>query len=148
MSPTDGVYLAHVNLEVTNLARARTFYDRVLPLLGFRRLPLSDAAWLGYRKRRMTLWITVSRPARTSRHAPHAPTNGATDPISDHLGFRVPSSKRVKEIEATLRGRGLTPVYGLDKVATTGKSWYVSCAFRDPDNNVVEIYTVASRRGH
>lgn len=145
MGLASGIRLGHVNLEVTRLATARRFYDRFLPVLGFRRVPRTGPVWLGYRKGSVTLWITVSRPRRTVRRPPRVPTDGATDPISDHLGFWVPSTHRLEEIERRLRGKGLRPVYPLDRVATRGSTWYISSAWRDPDENVLELYTVARR---
>lgn len=144
MPPRERARLGHVNLEVRSLSRARRFYDRFLPPLGFRRLPPADAAWLGYRGGPVTVWLTESHPARAVHGVPHVPTDGSSDPISEHLGFRVRSAGRVRELEALLRRRGLKPVYGGDRVPTRG-SWYVSCAFRDPDNNVLEIYAVTRR---
>lgn len=146
MRLSDGVRLDHVNLEVTNLDRARRFYDRFLPVLGFPRIPSDDPYWLGYRKGRMALWITVSHPARVIRREPHVPTDGVKDPISDHIAFRAPSPERVAAIEKALRRRGFVPVYSTDKLAAFGPSWYTSNAWKDPDNNVLEIYSVTKRR--
>jgi catechol 2,3-dioxygenase-like lactoylglutathione lyase family enzyme len=146
MSGVNGLRLQHVNLEVRNLQRARRFHDRLLPVLGFRRLPITDAAWLGYRRGRTTLWFTVIRPHRTRLGRPHVPTTGTTDPISNHLGFRVPRATQVAQIEDAMRKRGIVPVYGFSKVPTAGRTWYVSAAWRDPDNNVFEVYTVSRRR--
>ncbi|MCI4347641.1 MAG: hypothetical protein L3J97_03355 [Thermoplasmata archaeon] len=142
MKPGRRVRLDHVNIEVTDLGRARRFHDRLLPILGFRRLPILDAAWLGYRSSSMTLWFTVSRPRRTFKGIPHVPTDGAKDPISDHLAFRVPTPRDVRDVERVLRGKNVKPVYGFDAVAAQGPSWYVSAAWRDPDNNVFEVYSV------
>jgi catechol 2,3-dioxygenase-like lactoylglutathione lyase family enzyme len=140
--PARGVRLGHINLEVTNLGRARGFYDRFLPSLGFRRLPILDRAWLGYRKGRMTIWITVSRPRRTVRRAANVPTTGTNDPISDHLGFWVPTKELLRSLEKQLRSVPLTPVYATCRVPTRGNTWYVSNAWQDPDGNVLELYTV------
>ena len=146
MSGVISLRLEHVNLEVRNLQRARRFHDRFLPVLGFHRLSITDAAWLGYRRGRTTLWFTVSQPRRTRIVRPHVPTTGTIDPISNHLGFRVPRATHVTHIENALRKRGIAPVYGFSKVPTAGRMWYVSAAWRDPDNNVFEVYTVTRRR--
>ena len=143
---SQGLRLAHINLEVRDLERARRFHDRFLPILGFHRLPITDATWLGYRKGRMTLWFTVSRQRRTQLGRPHVPTTGAGDPISNHLGFRIPRAAQVHLIERALRRKGVAPVYGFSKVPTAGSTSYVSAAWRDPDNNVFEVYAV-TRRG-
>lgn len=146
MPATPTVRLGHINVEVTSLARAQRFYDRLLPVLGFRRLRNGDSTWIGYRKGTLTLWLTVSRPRQAVRRRPTVPTTGATDPISDHIGFWVPDSKTIARLERRLLRLGLRPVYGLDRVATAGQTWYVSDAWCDPDNNVLELYTVEKRK--
>lgn len=143
---SDGVRFGHVNIEVTDLGRARQFYDRFLSVLGFLRIPSDDPHWLGYRKGRMAIWLTVSRPARVARGTPHVPTDGVQDPISDHIAFVAPSPKRVAEIERALRRRGFTPVYPTERQTARGPSWYTSNAWSDPDNNVLEVYSVTRRR--
>ncbi|HYB79473.1 MAG TPA: VOC family protein [Thermoplasmata archaeon] len=146
MPLSEGVRLGHVNLEVSDLRRARQFYDRFLSVLGFRREMSNDPYWLGYRKGRTAIWVTVSRPPRVRRKAPHVPIDGVKDPISDHIAFAVPSGKRVADLEAALRRRGFRPVYSTDWQDAHGNRWYVSNAWRDPDNNVLEIYSLTRRR--
>lgn len=141
----DGVRLGHVNLEVSNLGAARSFYDKILPVLGFTRVPGADRFWLGYRKGRFSMWITVSRPRRVDRRAPHVPTDGVRDPISDHLGFRAPSLKRVYALERALAKHGLEPVYSTSRQSAHGATWYTSNAWKDADNNVIEVYAVTRR---
>ena len=146
MPEVEKVRLGHINIEVRNLARARRFYDKFLPALGFRRLRNGDSAWVGYRKGSLTLWLTVSRPRQVVRRRPKVPTTGATDPISDHLGFRIPDSRTIARLERKLMGLGLSPLYKIDRVATVGHTWYVSDAWCDPDNNVFELYTLERRK--
>jgi catechol 2,3-dioxygenase-like lactoylglutathione lyase family enzyme len=134
-----------VNIEVSNLAKARRFYDGFLPVLGFKRVAPEDLFWLGYRKGRTTVWITASHPKRVARTTPHVPTDGLEDPISDHLGFRASSSKRVSDLETALRRRGFKPVYSAAKQRAHGPTWYTSNAWCDPDDNVFEIYAVTER---
>lgn len=147
MSLTTGVRLGHVNLEVSDLRRALAFYDRFLPVLGFRRLPSPPPfqGWVGYRKGRTAIWITVSRPRRARRGPPRVPTSGVTDPISDHLGFEARSQFQVRQLERALRKKGLRPVYRTGAVNMGGGVSYVSCAFQDPDHNVLEVYTLSRR---
>jgi len=138
-------------LEVSNLADARKFYDGFLTLLGFRKVPVRDRFWMGYRKEDMAIWITSSRPRRAIHQRPHIPTNGARDPISEHVGFWIPSMKQLQRLEEELEAKGYKAVYSLDKVPTGSPfsrwpSWYVSCAWSDEDNNVLELYTLARRK--
>jgi catechol 2,3-dioxygenase-like lactoylglutathione lyase family enzyme len=145
MRLASGVRLGHVNLEVSSLARARAFYDVLLSELGFRRRPNTGPHWIGYHRRGTDLWLTVSRPRRARRARPRVPTNGAKDPISDHLGFWVPSERQLLRLERRLIARGLRPVYALDRTKVWGGYWYISDAWSDPDHNVLELYTL--RRG-
>lgn len=145
MGLSDGIRLGHVNIEVTDLARARRFYDRFLPVLGFTRVQPDDPFWLGYRKGLTALWITVSHPNRVRRKTPHVPTDGIEDPISDHLGFHAPSSKRVFDLESALRKKGFNPVYSTARQQAHGPALYTSNAWKDPDNNVLEIYALTTR---
>lgn len=139
---SDGVQLEHVNLKVTNLDRARRFYDRFLPVSGFPRLPSDVPWWLGNRKGRMALRITVSHTVRVTRSTPHIPTDGVKNPISDHFAFRAPSPERVTAMEKALRRRGFTPVSSTDRLTAHGRSWCASNTWKNPDDNVLEIYLV------
>lgn len=145
MRLSDGVRLGHLNIETTSLAAARRFYDKFLPVLGFSRIKPEDPFWLGYRKGRLAIWVTVSRPRRVTRRLPQVPTDGIEDPISDHIGFQAPSSSRVFELEEALRKLGFKPVYATAKQTAHGPAWYTSNAWRDRDNNVLEIYALTRR---
>jgi catechol 2,3-dioxygenase-like lactoylglutathione lyase family enzyme len=145
MELSNDVYLGHVSIEVTDLAKARRFYDRLLPVLGFSRIRPISPSWLGYRKAETTIWITVRHTKRVIRQPPHIPADGADDPISDHLGFRAPSSKRVADFESALRGRGLKPLYSTGREKVSGEKWYTSNAWIDPDYDVLEIYALTRK---
>jgi catechol 2,3-dioxygenase-like lactoylglutathione lyase family enzyme len=145
MARSSGIRLGHVNLEVTDLQSARRFYDRFFPVLGFSLILPVDRFWVGYRKGHTAIWLTATRPGRVVRRAPHVPIDGNKDPISDHLGFQAPSVRRVLEVERSLRRLGFRPVYSTDRQRTKGPTWYTSNAWRDPDNNVLEVYAVTRR---
>jgi len=117
---------------VSNLVKAATFYDSFLPVLGFSRITPISQAWLGYRKSKTTFWFTVSRRRRVTRKTPHIPADGADHPISDHIGFLVPSSKQVEDLEAALRVRGFVPLYSTGRERIGNRSWYTSNAWKDP----------------
>jgi catechol 2,3-dioxygenase-like lactoylglutathione lyase family enzyme len=142
---SDGVRLGHVNIEVSDLRVARRFYDRFFSVLGFTRIQQSDKFWLGYKNGSISLWLTVSRPCRLRRSVPHVPTDGMRDPISDHLGLRARSSRRVFALEKALRKEGFRPIYASTKQPTPGSTWYTSNAWKDLDNNVFEIYAITRR---
>src|SRR5271169_66883 len=140
-----GLGIGHVSIEVLDLDKARDFYDRFLPVLGFRKIQPVTSAWLGYRKEKTTLWFTVSKRQRVKRDLPHVPADGADDPISDHIGFCADSSEQVEALETILRRNGLVPIYSTGKEKLSSRSFYTSNAWNDPDNNVLEIYALTSR---
>lgn len=145
MGLADGVSLGHVGIEVSDLGRARRFYDKFLPVIGFRDLGLNWPGWLGYRKGATYLWITASHPRRTRRRLPRVPPGDTAEIISDHLGFKARSPSQVRAIERALRAKGLKPVYTTDSIDMGKGAKYVSCAFQDSDHNVMEVYVLTKR---
>lgn len=147
MKAAHGVHLGHVNLEVSDLDRSRKFYDAFLTTLGFRRIPHTTALWVGYLKGRTRIWLTVETPRRAVRRAPRIPTKSGADWISDHLGFAVPTVRALARLERELQRKHLPQVYRLDRQRIDGfagspkGSYYISHAWRDPDNHVLELYT-------
>lgn len=147
MANAKGVHLGHVSLEVSDLERSRQFYDAFLSTLGFQRIPHTTSLWVGYRKGRTRIWLTEEKPRRAVRKAPRIPTESGADWISDHIGFAVPTVRALAGLERELRKKRFKPVYGLDRQRIDGfagapkRSYYVSHAWRDPDNNVLELYT-------
>ncbi len=147
MSNSARVHLGHVSLEVSDLERSQKFYDAFLSTLGFRRIPHTTSLWVGYRKGRTRIWLTEERPRRAVRKAPRIPTKSGADWVSDHIGFAVPSVRALAGLERELRKKRFKPFYGLDRQRIDGfagapkRSYYVSHAWCDPDNNVLELYT-------
>ncbi len=144
-----GAKLGHVSLGVSNVARAEKFYDEFFGLLGFRKVPIRNRHMIGYRKAHVAFWVNAFHPKRDGPLRPHiATTNGW---VSDHLGFWIPSVEQLKKLEQELIDRGFKPLYRLDREATgfpfsQEPSWYFSNAWSDPDNNVLELYTLTKRK--
>ena len=84
----------HVSIGVSNIARAKTFYDRALEPLGYRRL--SDGAdSLGYGKETVGLWIGL-----TSAPVPDDPKSGL------HFCFAAPDRESVARFHAAALAAG------------------------------------------
>ena len=49
------------------------------------------------------------------------------------------------DLEAALRRLRFRPVYPTDWQRAHGNRWYVSNTWKDPDNNVLEIYSLIGR---
>jgi catechol 2,3-dioxygenase-like lactoylglutathione lyase family enzyme len=137
----------HVGIEVSNLSKAKRFYDRFLLTIGFRRVRTSSPRWLAYRGGGVTLWLTESRPARVVRQPPRAPRTDEEDPISDHLAFQVRSGKQVVDLCRALERKGFRPIYPVEWQACQGGWWYVSTAWSDDDGIVIELYATPRRAG-
>lgn len=137
-----------MNIEVSDLDDAGKFYDAFLTTLGFRRIPHTTKLWVGYHKGRTSIWITEEKPRRAVRKAPRIPTETGADWISDHLGFSVPTVRALAALERRMRKKHLKPVYRMTRQRIDGfagarkGTYYVSHAWRDSDNNVLELYTL------
>ena len=128
----------HVYLAVTDLARARRFYDGVLGALGFEHAeePIGGDPHAHYWNRALQLSL---RPARAAgvRHDPYAPG-------LHHLCFQVHDAAAVDAAHAKLRALGceataprLYPEYNPDYYATF---------FADPDGIRLEIVARKAKR--
>ena len=129
----------HIYLAVSDLGRARAFYDVVLgEVLGFERgepFSLDGEAHVHYYNH---LFGVVLRPARHA--APHDPYA----PGMHHLCLRVESREDVERVAAELDARGIAasparlyPEYAPDYVATF---------FNDPDGIRLEVTNYRSER--
>ena len=117
----------HVSIGVRDLARAKRFYDAVLPPLGYACLS-EDAGALGYGRDKIALWIgTAARPV-------------PPDPDSNlHFCFAAPTRAAVDAFHAAALSTGgadngapgLRPDYGAD--------YYAAFAV-DPDGYRIEAY--------
>jgi catechol 2,3-dioxygenase-like lactoylglutathione lyase family enzyme len=92
MQPTGAIH--HIDLTASDLARSTLFYDRVLPLLGFRRI--ADCAegplWAGAQ---LELGLQA---ARSGRQRPH----DRFSPGLHHLAFTAPGRDAVDALHREL----------------------------------------------
>lgn len=118
----------HIDLTVSDFRRAKEFYARVLPLMGFERLPkeVGAVAWRGA----SIIAIQPAKPEEKDRpHSRHAPG-------FHHLALAAPSRQAVDDVHARLVSLGVTI---LDPPAeypyTPG---YYAVFFADPDGLKLE----------
>ena len=119
-----GIRLGHVQLRVRDLARSRTFYQRLL----------------GWTLRESGRGVAFLGPAAGPDHHQlalfHVGENVPTNPCAvglSHVAFEVASREALVDVYRRLVRNG-THVAGLD----LGVSW--SLYLKDPDGNEVEIY--------
>jgi catechol 2,3-dioxygenase-like lactoylglutathione lyase family enzyme len=128
--------LRHLSLEVSDVARTTWFYDRFLGELGFRRF-VADPNYVAFTDGDLTLWLIKDRSPRIRRRPP----TGDEEVIAEHLAFHVESADRVRAIEARLAKAELYPVFRGEEHPEF-RTGYFSATWVDPDQVVLEVYTV------
>ena len=133
---TEIIGIDHIYLAVSDLAVSEAFYDRAMPLLGFRknRFEIGGDPHVQYYNR---LFGFVLRPARGGRHDSYAPG-------LHHLCLRVDTEADVDAAAAALRAAGIEtseprrfPEYAPD---------YRAIFFQDPDGIRLEITNYRQER--
>jgi catechol 2,3-dioxygenase-like lactoylglutathione lyase family enzyme len=119
----------HLDLTVTDLARSTAFYDRVLPLLGFRRVPDCDGnpVWAGAYAE---IGLQPARPTAARLHDRYAPG-------LHHVALSAPDRAAVDRLHGDLQRFG---VRILDPPATYDRyaAGYYAIFFADPDGIKLE----------
>jgi catechol 2,3-dioxygenase-like lactoylglutathione lyase family enzyme len=135
-----GTTLRHLSLEVSDIARTSWFYDRFLGQLGFREF-VKDADYVAYTDGDMTVWLIHERSPRIRRKPP----TGEEEVVAEHLAFHVDSPARVKAIEDALAKAEIYALFRTEEHPEF-RAGYVSASWVDPDNIVLEVYTVPPRK--
>jgi catechol 2,3-dioxygenase-like lactoylglutathione lyase family enzyme len=129
-------WLHHVDITVSDLARATAFYDAILPLMGFRRgADCADGpVWTGAQ---VEIGLQRSRPASRQEHDRYAPG-------LHHLAFGAPDRAAVDRLHDELRRRQveiLDPPAQYDEYAPG----YYAVFFAGPDSVKLEyVFTPTS----
>jgi catechol 2,3-dioxygenase-like lactoylglutathione lyase family enzyme len=136
--------LGHIDLEVRDIARSLRFYDRFLPALGFRRVARGKN-FLVYGKGRVHFEIVASPSPRVVRRPPKIPSQRGMV-VHDHIAFRVPSLRGLRELERRIVRTGLKPLWRVDDFHGE-RPGFDSAVWVDPDNVVWELSRYLPSRG-
>ena len=117
----------HVSIGVSDVARARTFYDAALKPLGYRLLSDGETS-LGYGNGSVTLWVQKS--------ASPVPADMAS---GLHFCFDAPSRKAVDAFHKAALGAGGRDNGRPGLRADYGDNYYAAFAI-DPDGYRLEAY--------
>lgn len=117
----------HLDLTVAHLATATTFYEGVLPLMGFRRLPDAPEGplWLG---EGVEIGLQAARRAR-----PH----DRYSPGLHHLAFEAPSRRDVDRVYEQLLALRVLVLDAPAEYPAYGPGYY-AVFFADPDGIKLE----------
>ena len=118
----------HVSFAVSDLERARAFYEDVL---GLRQIPRPEFGLGGvwYRAGDTEVHLIVTPEGADVGNPP-----AATNPVANHVAFGIDDYEKTV---AALAGKG---VQVLETSAEAGQMW-----IRDPDGHVIELTTGARR---
>lgn len=125
MSSESPSIISHVSVGVGDLACAGAFYDRVLGVLGCRRVEEFPGA-IAYGKRYPEFWVQVPIDGH-----PASVGNGA------HVGFIAPSRDAVHAFHAAALAAGAADEGAPGPRPHYGEPYY-GCFVRDPDGHKIE----------
>ena len=134
--PVEVLGIDHVFIPVRDLAAAEAFYDKVMPILGFRKGATSDrvSPRLRYDNRQLTYWVVLRDGAATG--------TGAGSP--SHLCFRVVDEQAVDRAAGELRAAGVDATE--PRAYTQYSADYYATFFSDPDGLLLEVMNFNARR--
>ena len=132
--PVEVICIDHVFIPVRDLAVAEAFYDKVMPVLGFRKGKAFDkvSPRARYDNRHLTYWIVSREDARAEGAAP------------SHLCFRVADEEAVDRACRELRAAGIDA--SKPQAYTQYSADYYATFFSDPDGLLLEVINFNARR--
>jgi predicted lactoylglutathione lyase len=134
------VSIGHVSLEVSDLVRSRKFYEPALKGLGFKTV-LEQADASGYSNQSLSIFLAKPQSPRVQRKPP----SEAEFAIAEHFAILLPDRKTVDETTELVENAGFKPFFPPEEHSEFAPGYY-SASFCDPDNNVIEFYTIEERR--
>ncbi len=134
------VSVGHICLEVSNLAKAKGFYEPLLGQLGFKVI-LSDKDTMGMSNGAFAIWLNMVESKRVERRPP----TGEEFVIADHFALLVNDRKTVNDVAKFMENSGFKPLFPPEEHPEFTKGYY-STSFCDHDNNVIEFYTLGKPR--
>ena len=136
--PVEVICIDHVFIPVRDLAAAEAFYDRVMPILGFRKGRTSDkvSPRARYDNRHLTYWVVLREGA--------AAEPGMSHGAPSHLCFRVADEEAVDRACRELRAAGVEATE--PQAYTQYSADYYATFFTDPDGLLLEVINFNARR--
>jgi catechol 2,3-dioxygenase-like lactoylglutathione lyase family enzyme len=130
------VVIGHVGIEVTNLKSSKKFYEALLSGLGFK-IIMNTEDGVGFSNQNFNVWITQLQEPRVKRKAP----TGEEFVVADHLAILVQDKETVNAVERKMKKTGFEALFPCEEHPEFRPGYY-AVSFCDPDNYVIEIYTV------
>jgi catechol 2,3-dioxygenase-like lactoylglutathione lyase family enzyme len=128
--------LGHVGIEVSDLKKSSKFYEALSEALSLKRLYESKET-IGWGNKEFEIWIAVSETPRIKRKPP----TGEEMVVSEHLAIYLTDKKLVDAADEVMKKRGFSPLFPPEEHPKFSPGYY-SASYCDPDNYVIEIYTL------
>lgn len=138
--PVEVIGIDHVFIPVRDLVEAEAFYDKVMPILGFRKGAVSDkvSPRARYDNRHLSYWVLHRDDPDT------AGKTGSGPGSPSHLCFRVVDEQAVDRACRELRAAGVEATG--PRAYTRYSADYYATFFSDPDGLLLEIMNFNARR--
>jgi catechol 2,3-dioxygenase-like lactoylglutathione lyase family enzyme len=121
----------HFGINCTDLAAATAFYDRVLGVLGHRRL-MDFGTAVGYGTRKPDFWVSTFDGVGPNRET--------------HIAFAAPDAAHVRAFYAAALDAGAEPLHE-PRLWPEYHEHYYGAFVRDPDGNNVEAVCHTAAEG-
>jgi catechol 2,3-dioxygenase-like lactoylglutathione lyase family enzyme len=128
--------IGHVGIEVSSLDKAKKFYEVLAEALVLRKLYESKET-IGWGNEEFAIWIILSKEPRVKRKCP----TGKEEVVSEHLAIYVPNKGAVDAVDEVMKKEGLSSLFPPEELPQFSKGYYAA-SYNDPDNYVIEIYTL------
>jgi hypothetical protein len=128
--------IGHVWIEVMDLARVRPFYDALAMGLDLKMMYESENT-VGYGNLDYQIWLGVSEIHRVDRRPP----TGNEEVVAEHLAIWVGGKVEVDRVAKVMEKRGFGSLFPPQECPQFTKGYY-AVTFCDPENYVVEVFTV------
>lgn len=131
--------LGHLGVNVADLARAKAFYDAIMPMLAFE--PFFDTETeFSYRpaQGKIGTWIFFYGALEQGDYSRHRPG-------LQHLAFMVDTRAAVRDVLAAALARGATTIHEPREFPEYHEGYYATF-FHDPDGFMVEIVCHRDKR--
>jgi catechol 2,3-dioxygenase-like lactoylglutathione lyase family enzyme len=134
------VSVGHICLEVSDLATSRRFYESAFKNLGFKTV-LDEEDALGLSNEVFAIFLGKPESPRVKRKPP----KDNEFVIADHIAILVPDRNTVDETAKLMEKAGFKSFFPPEEHPEFRPGYY-SASLCDPDNNVIEFYTVEERK--
>ena len=129
MEPVEVLGIEHLDVTVNDLARSTAYYDKVMPALGFKRLPDNDRNNIRWANAHLSFAI---RPAAQRTEFDRYRVG------FHHLAFKAKSRAAIDEFHRFLMRENL-PVLDAPAVYPQYGASYYAVFFADPDGMKLEL---------